>query len=250
MAYSFDFTGQTLVVTGAAGGIGSETARIFAEGGANVVLADVRMSRLEETASRLNLNPERYLAFEYEAGSFESNRALVAVTVERFGSIEHLVPCAGIYRDQLVDGMTPEQWRETLSINLDGVFWLIRAAWDAMSEGSSIVNVASISAYRGSALHAHYVAAKAGILGLTRSLVLELGDRRIRVNAVAPGIIDTPMTSGLLARRGDELVAQTPLGRNGTPAEVASVIAFLGSDAASFVNGDTIHINGGLYLSA
>lgn len=248
MSFSFGFNDQTLVITGAAGGIGSETVRVFAAGGANVVLADISLERLEDTARRLGLQEDKYLLVEYDASSRDSAESLVSQAVEKFGSIDHLVPCAGIYRDRLVEDMTPEEWNETLRINLDGVYWVTRAAIPHLSPGASIVNVSSVSAYRGSALHAHYSAAKAGVLGLARSLVLELGARKIRVNSVSPGIIDTPMTQGLLKRRGEELIAMTPLGRNGKPEETASVIAFLSSSAASFVNGENIHINGGQYF--
>lgn len=249
MGFTFDFSDRTIVITGGAGAIGAETAKIFAAGGAAVVLADLSLTDLERTAERLALDPDRTLLFEYEAASYDSNRRLVAAALNRFGSIDHLVPCAGIYRDVLVEDMTPEQWQQTISVNLDGSYWLIHAAWPSLSDGASIVTVASVAAYRGSALHAHYAASKGGVLGLTRSLALEGGARGLRVNAVAPGIIETPMTSGLLRRRGEELIEQTPLGRNGTPTEVASAIAFLASDAASFISGETIHVNGGLYIA-
>jgi len=143
--------------------------------------------------------------------------------------------------------MTDEQWRRTLSINLDGVFYLLRRAAPHLTEGSSIVNLTSLAAFRGAFSNAHYGATKGAPVSLTRALARELAPST-RGNAVAPGIIETPMTRELLNVRGDASLQQTPIGRFGRPAEIASVIAFLCSDAASFITGETIQANGGLYM--
>ncbi len=145
--------------------------------------------------------------------------------------------------------MTDEQWRETIGINLDGVFYTCRAIAPLLRDGGAIVNIASMAGHRGSYQHAHYAAAKGAVLSFSRSLALELAPR-IRVNAVSPGLIDTPMVKPLLAARGDELLAATPLKRLGQPEEVARAIAFLCSDWASFITGETLHINGGLYIAS
>jgi 3-oxoacyl-[acyl-carrier protein] reductase len=144
--------------------------------------------------------------------------------------------------------MSDEAWRETLAINLDGVFYACRAAMPLLRQGGAIVNVASMAGHRGSVRHAHYAACKAAVLAFTRSLVHELSPRGIRANCVSPGVIATPMTESIMRENGAALLAATPLRRFGTPEEVASVIAFLASDAASYVTGETVQINGGAYM--
>lgn len=242
----FDFTGRTLLITGAGGGIARETARLFHDHGANLVLTDLDQTRLEETASTL---PQARTALLRMDASREADCATaVALAQERFGGIDFLVPAAGIFPRQTFADMTTAQWRALMDVNLDGVFHLCRAAMPALREGSSIVNIASIAGHRGSRDHTHYSTAKAALLGLSRSLAMELAPRT-RVNVVSPGIIITGMTEALRStERGDAQLAQTPLGRHGRADEVASVILFLCSDAASFVTGEAIHVNGGLYM--
>lgn len=246
--FSCAFAGQVLLLTGAAGGIGAEVAAIFVEAGADVVLADFDLESAAAVAYKIDPLGEHTLVVRYDAARPESAVAVVDAALDRFGTLSHVVACAGIYRDQSVETMTAEQWRQTLSVNLDGVFYLVRAAIGSIRDGGSIVTVASVAGHRGSALHAHYAASKAGVIGLTRTLAHELGPR-LRVNGVSPGIISTAMTEALISVRGDVVVEQTPLRRLGAPAEVASVIAFLCSDGASFVNGEFIHVNGGLFMA-
>lgn len=242
------FAGQVLLLTGAAGGIGAEVAASFVCAGADVVLADYDVAAAEAVCGRIDPAGTHTLAAHYDAARPESSVEIVDAALERFGRIDHVVACAGIYVDQSVETMTVQQWRQTLSVNLDGVFYLVSAAVAAIRDGGSIVTVASLAGHRGSPLHAHYAASKAGVIGLTRTLAGELGPR-LRVNGVSPGIISTPMTEAMIAARGSSVLEQTPLRRLGTPAEVASVIAFLCSDAASFVNGEFIHVNGGLFMA-
>ena len=137
-----------------------------------------------------------------------------------------------------------------MGINLDGVLYASRAMIPVLNEGGSMVHIASVAGHGGSRLHAHYATAKAGVLGLARSLALELAPQNIRVNAVSPGIIDTPMIEDLMKLKGDIIFATTPMGRLGTPDEVAGVIAFLASDLASFITGETVHVNGGYYIAS
>lgn len=246
--FNCSLAGNVLLLTGAAGGIGTEVAAIFIEAGADVVLADSDLGAATSVASRIDPPGEHTLALRYDAARPDSSAAVVSAAVDRFGGLDHVVSCAGVYVDQEVKTMTVEQWRHTLSINLDGVFYLVRAAIGSIRDGGSIVTVASVAGHRGSPLHAHYAASKAGVIGLTRTLAGELGPR-LRVNGVSPGIISTAMTQAMITVRGDAVVEQTPLRRLGTPAEVASVIAFLCSDGASFVNGQFIHVNGGLFMA-
>ena len=242
----FDFSNQTLLLTGANGGIGREVAKIFAIAGADMVLADRDLAPLSDFAATLP-GAGRKICLTMDAADPASAQDLVDRTVAEFGKIDHVVPSAGIYLAEPFAEMTDEQWRRTVSINLDGVFYLLRRAAPHLGAGSSIVNLTSLAAYRGAFSNAHYGATKGALVSLTRALARELAPNT-RVNAVAPGIIETPMTQSLLAQRGDASIAQTPLGRFGKPHEIASVIAFLCSDAASFVTGETIQVNGGIYM--
>ena len=191
---------------------------------------------------------QRVAVLRMDAANPDDAQRAVDVARNRFGGIDCLVPSAGLYRAQPVEEMTDAQWRQILSINLDGVFYLCRRAIPALREGSAIVQTTSVAAHRGAFYNAHYSASKGGLLSLTRSLARELGPKT-RVNAVSPGIIATPMTHDLIARRGTESVEQTPLKRLGQPSEIASVIGFLCSSAASFITGEVIHVNGGLYIA-
>lgn len=247
MDVTFDFSGRTLVISGATGGIGRAVVRLFADAGANLVLTDFDGDGLAALAQGLAL-PDRVAVLQADVADPESAARTVDLAVGRFGGIDFLVPSAGIYQSQPFAAMTDADWRRTMAINLDGVFFLIRRAAGSMREGSSVVLLSSLAAQRGAFSNAHYAATKGAMVSLARSLARELAPRT-RVNGVAPGIIDTPMIRDLMARRGDETLAQTPLGRLGTPDEIASVIAFLCSTAAGFITGETVQANGGLYMA-
>jgi len=241
-----DFAGKTLILSGANGAIGREIARQFHDSGANVALGDFAIDGLREFAAELDSSGATVLAFPLDAASSQSNDDFVAAAVGQFGSLDFVVPAAGIYPEQGIAEMTDEQWSRVISINLDGVFYLIRAAIPHLNDGASIVNISSVAGHRGSNRHGHYAATKGALLALTRSLTWELGSKA-RANCVSPGIIETSMTTELVAARGDVLIAATPMGRLGQASEVASVVGFLCSPAASFVNGETIQVNGGLH---
>ncbi len=249
MNMTLDFRGCTLVLTGANGGIGREVAKLFGRAGANLVLADVDVNHLETFVSEyLGLASQRVVMLGVDSTRVEDVDALIALAVSHFGEIDFLVPSAGIYLAQPFAQMTDEQWHRTISVNLDGVFYVTRRAANHLSQSSSIVNLSSMAAHRGAFYNAHYSASKGALISLTRSLARELGPKT-RVNAVSPGIIDTPMASDLIKTRGADSIAQTPLKRLGTPAEIASVIGFLCSDAAAFITGEVIHVNGGLHIA-
>ncbi|MBI3515745.1 MAG: SDR family oxidoreductase [Proteobacteria bacterium] len=245
----FDFGGKTLLLTGANGGITRAIARLFHVLGANLVLSDLNEAGLKGFGAELDPAGTRVATLKGDATKSADSDAAVKLAQERFGGIDFLVTGAGLYRDQVIATMTDEQWRQTIGANLDGVFYICRAASPALRDGGAVVNIASMAGHRGSHQHAHYAAAKGAVLSFTRSLALELAPR-VRVNAVSPGLIDTPMVVPLLKVRGPQLIDQTPLKRLGTPEEVARVIAFLCSDWASFVTGETVHINGGLYIAS
>jgi 3-oxoacyl-[acyl-carrier protein] reductase len=244
------FDGKVVAVTGAAGDIGAATARRFLAAGARLVLADLRGDAVDAFALSLDPSGERVAAIAHDACSSSDADAMAMLAVERFGGVDILVTAAGLFPEDGVTETSDEQWHRVLGINLDGVLYASRAMIPVMRDGGSMVHIASIAGHRGSSRHAHYATAKAGVLGLTRSLAQELAPRDIRVNAVSPGIIATPMVDDLMRQKGDFILAATPMGRMGTPDEVAGVIAFLASDLASFVTGETVHVNGGYYIAS
>lgn len=244
----FDLTGKVALLTGANGGIPRATAALFRRLGAHLVLTDLDPAVLEEFGKSLPAAEGRILTARVDVTNREQVNEAVAMAGREFGGIDILVTGAGLYVEQEVPAMSDEDWRRTIGVNLDGVFYACRAAMPLLRKGGSVVNIASMAGHRGSVRHAHYAACKAAVLAFTRSLVHELSPRGVRANCVSPGIIATPMTEAIMAQNGAALIAATPMKRFGTPEEVASVIAFLASDAAAFVTGETIHINGGLYM--
>lgn len=239
--------GRRVLITGAGGGIGSASAEYFAAAGADLVLVDLLPEAIARVAEALPADA----SVVQLAGDLTDPEMLEQLCglVETAGGVDHLVLAAGIYTEHSVEEMSDADWSRTMTINLDTNFRLTRALIPHLREGGSIVNFGSMAGSRGSRNHAHYAATKGAIVSFGRSLAWELSDRNIRVNAVAPGIIATQMTESLVASGGDALLAATPLHRFGQPEEVASVVVFLCSPAASFINGDTIHINGGLHMA-
>ncbi len=244
----FDLTGKVALLTGATGGIPRATAALFHRLGAALVLTDLDPAALEALAASLPQDGPRVLKARMDVTDPAEVDAAVALAVQELGGLDILVTGAGLYVEQEVPAMSDADWHRTIGVNLDGVFHACRAAMPVLRKGGSIVNIASMAGHRGSVRHAHYAACKAAVLGFTRSIVHELSPRGVRANCVSPGIIATPMTEAIMRDNGAALIAATPMRRFGSPEEVASVIAFLASNAAAFVTGETIHINGGLYM--
>lgn len=241
-------TDQVVILTGAAGGIGSAIARTFHHLGARLLLADYDQQSLARLASSLDPTGDRVVSVAYDASKPADADAVVATCVSRFGHIDHVIPAAAIFEDQPFATMSDEQWRRTMAINLDGVFYICRRAIPHIRPGGTIVTIASSAAHEGcSPEHVHYGASKGGVLAFTKSLAREVSPT-IRVNNVSPGTIDTPMVSELLQRRGDKFLSVTPAGRFGTGEEVGDAVAFLCSSASSYIMGQTIHVNGGSYM--
>jgi len=250
---TYDFSERTLVVTGATGGIGRAVAERFIRNGANVFLLDLHQDALDALAQVLRdtidtAQPPSIDSLAVDLSDPQAATRAAQRIQQVFGGVDFLVSCAGIYLAEPLADMTDEQWRRTLAVNLDGVFYLTRRLVPLLRDGSAIVNLSSMAAHRGAFYNAHYSASKGAILSFTRSIARELGPRT-RVNAVSPGIIETPMTSELLKTRSTESIDQSIVKRLGQAHEVASAVAFLCSDDASFITAEVLHVNGGLYVS-
>ena len=245
----FDFSSKTVWISGANGAISRAIARTFFELGANCILTDLDEAGVVAFAATLRATNNRAIGIRQDVTQSDQAASVVDRIGLEFGGLDFLVTSAGLYRDQLVEGMSDSQWHNGIAVNLDGVFHCCRAALPLLRDGSAIVNIASMSGHKGSYIHAPYAAAKGAVLAFTRTLALELAPRT-RVNAVSPGLIDTPLVKPLLDREGTQLIASTPLKRLGQPEEVARTVAFLCSDWASFITAETVHINGGLYIAS
>ncbi|MEU8175206.1 glucose 1-dehydrogenase [Microbispora hainanensis] len=247
------FTGKFAVVTGAARGIGAAIARRLAAEGAAVACVDLTADRCASIVDEITVTGGRAVAFGCDVSDSAQVEALVPGVMAEFGQIDVLVNNAGLTRDNLLFRMSEEDWDKVVDVNLKSVFLMSRAVQKHMVEQRSgaIVNLSSRSAL-GNRGQANYSAAKAGIQGLTATMAIELGPFGIRVNAVAPGYVATPMTEATAVRLGvtpeehQATMAQAvPLRRVGQPTEIASVVAFFASDDASYVTGQTLYVNGG-----
>jgi len=245
-----DLTDQVAIVTGAARGLGQTIARDLAASGAIVACIDVNEDLLAGTVESINAAGGRAAAFACDVTNSERVTEVVRQVAEQFGRLDILVNNAGVTRDNLVMRMKDEEWDLVLGINLRGTFLFTRAAAKPMSKGKRgrIINIASVSGMMGNPGQVNYSASKAGVIGLTRTVSRELCKRNITVNAVAPGFIATDMA----AKLGEELIAQitaeTPLGRLGSPQDVADAVLFLASEAASFITGHVLVVDGGLMV--
>ncbi len=248
----FDFKGKTVFVTGGSRGIGRAIAVTFAQGHASVAINYAG----NETAAKETLHlmeqagAERVRLFKFDVADSNACSAAVEQIVSELGGLHVLVNNAGLAMDQVVMRVKNEEWQRQLDVNLTGAFNLIRAASRPMmkQKGGAIVNLTSVVGEMGSGGQAAYSASKAGLIGLTKSVARELSSRNIRVNAVAPGFIDTDMTSGLPEAARTKYLESIPLARLGSAQEVADCVVWLASDKASYVTGEVVRVNGGLYM--
>jgi len=245
-----DLQGRIALVTGAAQGIGRAIAAELGAAGATLALADMNEVKLNETAAELAATGSTTAAFVMNVSDQESVDAAAKAILEKFGKVEILINNAGITRDNLMLRMKRAEWDSVIAINLTGAFLLTQALLSPMLKNrwGRIVNIASVVGRAGQAGQVNYAASKAGIIGFTKSLAREVASRGITVNAVAPGYIETPMTAVLSEEVTKAMLATVPLGRRGTPQDVANAVKFLASDAASYITGHVLDVNGGMFM--
>ena len=239
------------MVTGASQGIGRDTALALAQAGAKVVLAARNEEKLAALASEIEAAGGESLAVKMDVADAEQVKAGFKQVIETFGRLDILVNNAAVTRDGLAMRMKKEDWEAVLQTNLTGAHFCIQQALPTMMKARAgrIINISSVVAQSGNAGQANYVAAKAGLIGLTKAIAIEIASRGITVNAVAPGFIETPMTDVLADKVKEELKTRIPLGRMGSPRDVASAIVFLASDEAGYITGHVLNVNGGMHLA-
>lgn len=242
--------GKTALVTGAARGIGRAIAEKLAQAGADLALCDVKAEWLEDTAAAVRSAGRRAEMLAADVSSAEQVQAAVESTVKSFGRLDILVNNAGITKDGLMVRMSDEDWDAVINVNLKGTFLFTRAAARPMMKqrGGAIINIASIIGLIGNAGQCNYAASKAGVIALTKSSARELAGRNIRVNAVAPGFIESKMTEVLPDDVKRQMLDAIPLKRFGGTEDVAGAILFLAGDQSSYITGQTLSVNGGMAM--
>ena len=247
----FSLKDKVALVTGASHGIGRDTAIALSEAGAKVAVAARTEEKLVALVNEITAAGGTALAVKMDVADAEQIKAGFKQVLEKFGRLDILVNNAAITRDGLALRMKQDDWDAVMRTNLTGAHLCIQQAMHTMmrARAGRIINIASIVAQMGNAGQANYVAAKAGLIGLTKAIAIEMASRNITVNAVAPGFIETPMTDVLPDKVKEELKKRIPLGRMGSPRDVAAAIAFLASDEAGYITGHVLDVNGGMYLA-
>ena len=245
-----DLTAKVAIITGASRGIGEAIATQLSICGANIILTARNMEGLSAVKDSINKQGGHAEAIVSDVSSMSSLAELTANTIDKFERIDILVNNAGITHDNIIMRMKEEEWNSVLNINLRGCFNGIKAVTRPMikNKGGRIINITSVIGQIGNAGQCNYAASKAGIIGLTKSMAKELGTRNITVNAVAPGYISTDMTNKLNADLKEKMKSFIPLGRFGTPNDVASLVCFLASEEAGYITGQTFNVDGGMVM--
>ena len=248
---------KVVIITGAGSGIGRETAVLFAKHGAKVVVTDVDEKAGQDTVNEIikileqdpDCEGDAFFA-KLDISNREQTRHVAKEVINKYGEIDVLINNAGIIQDALVTKMTEENWDRVIDVDLKGPFNMIQSVVDNMIEHKigEIINVSSIVGIYGNIGQVNYAAAKAGLIGMTKTLAKELGKKGVRVNAVAPGFIHTPMTAKVPEKILETMKEKTPLKRLGQPSDVAYALLFLASDEANFINGAVIPVDGGLLI--
>ncbi|MCR9108698.1 3-oxoacyl-ACP reductase FabG [Marivita sp. XM-24bin2] len=243
----FDLTGKTALITGASGGIGGEIAKALHAAGATVGLSGTRTEPLEALAAELG---DGVHVLPCNLSDAEAVAALPKQAADAMGSIDILVNNAGITRDNLFMRMSEDEWQSVIDVNLTATFKLCKGVLRGMMKArwGRIVNISSVVGATGNPGQGNYAAAKAGMVGMSKSLAYEVASRGITVNAVAPGFIETAMTDKLTDDQKSAILTQIPSGRMGTPEEIAAAVLYLSSPEAAYVTGTTLHVNGGMAM--
>ena len=247
----FDLEGKVAIVTGASSGLGVAFAQGFAEAGADVALGARRVSKLGDTALLVEAAGRRALTVATDVSDPQSCTDLVALTMEEFGRVDILVNNAGIGTAAPATRETPEQFRAVIDVNLNGCYWMAQACGRVMQPGSSIINISSVLGITTAGLpQAAYASSKAGLIGLTRDLAQQwTGRKGIRVNAIAPGFFASEMTEQYPPGYLESQEGRIPTGRKGDPQELAATAVFLASDAAGYITGQTLAVDGGMTIT-
>ena len=243
----FDVSGRKVILTGGTGGIGRAIAKRLVDGGAIVTISGTKKTVLDEISSELSQNAFFLVNDLSESGAVEK---LLSFAYEKMGEVDILINNAGITRDGLMVRMGDDDWLDVIAINLTAGFKLARGCLKSMMKNrwGRIINISSVVGFTGNPGQANYAASKAGIIGMTKSLALEVASRNITVNCIAPGYIKTAMTESLTEKQTSELLKLVPSGRMGVPEDIAASVLYLSSEEASYLTGQTIHINGGLAM--
>lgn len=243
-------SGKVALVTGAAQGIGKTIALCLAKDGADMVISDLNLEGAETTANEIQKLGRRALAVKTDVSKAVDVEEMVQKVIDKFGQIDILVNNAGVTRDTLLMRMKEADWDFVLNINLKGTFNCTKEVirWMMKQKKGKIVNVSSVVGVMGNVGQANYAASKAGVIGFTKTVAREVAPRGINVNAVAPGFIDTEMTKVIPDKAKQMLLSQIPLGKLGMPEDVANVVRFLASEEANYITGQTIHVNGGMFM--
>jgi 3-oxoacyl-[acyl-carrier protein] reductase len=243
--------GRVAIVTGAAQGIGRAIAESLAEAGADIVVADLDPARSKDTVGAVEKLSRKALNIKVNVADANDTKAMAEQILKDWGRIDILVNNAGITRDGLLLRMKEEDWNLVLQVNLNGTFNCTKAVLQPMTKQryGRIVNIASIVGAMGNVGQANYAASKAAVIGFSKTVAREYASRNVTVNAVAPGFIDTAMTQGLSVEVKEALQKQIPLGRLGTPADIAAAVRFLVSEEAAYITGHVLHVNGGMLMA-
>ncbi len=241
----FELKDKKALITGATGGLGEAIARALVQNGANLAISGTRIERLKGLAEELGAT-----AIPANLSSMKDVDRLAAEAQESLSGLDILVNNAGITRDSLLLRMSEQDWQDVLKVNLEATFRLSKACLRGMMKArfGRIISITSIVAVTGNPGQANYAASKAGLIGFSKSLAQEVASRGITVNCVAPGFIESPMTDALNQAQKEKLLENIPLGRMGTPEEIAAGVLYLSSDEASYITGQTLHINGGMAM--
>lgn len=241
---------KTAFITGAGRGIGREIALTMAAQGASIIIADIDEKTMSATATDVESLGVKALSVKTNISDIDSVKAAVEKAIDEFGRIDILVNNAAIFKKASFLEMTPEQWQQTADINMTGVFNVTRSVAPVMAEqgDGSIISIASVDAFQGCRDYSHYATTKAGVVGLSRTLAQELGPCGIRVNVIAPGIMLTEMTRDRVEANKEAYLSRVPIRRIGIPEDIANAALFLASNMSSYITGQVIHVNGGMYF--